>query len=158
MTKSFAKTVRATFALFMLGVALYAGVDSLVAHDLANRGLSSCGGSADHPCALAPLHVVSGRADAGFASVQNAAPMKIGQRVKHLNQQIDLKGQRVVKARVFDCPGVAEQIHGEIRLAFLVKAVVQHADDVGMTQRCQQFKFLRQRQRHVFCFCRGRQV
>ena len=75
MTKSFANTVRATFALFMLGVALYAGVDSLVAHELANRGLSSCGGSADHPCALAPLHVVSGRADAGFASVQKAAPM-----------------------------------------------------------------------------------
>jgi len=67
MTKSIANTVRAVFALFMLGVGLYAGVDSLVAHELSNRGLSSCG-SADHPCALAPLHVVSGRADAGFAS------------------------------------------------------------------------------------------
>ena len=73
MTKSFANTVRATFALFMLGVGLYAGVDSLVAHELANRGLSSCGGSADNPCALAPLHVVSGRAAANFASV-HAAP------------------------------------------------------------------------------------
>ncbi|HSU13031.1 hypothetical protein [Longimicrobium sp.] len=67
MTKSFANTVRATFALFMLGVGLYAGVDSLVAHELSGRGLSSCG-SADHPCALAPLHVVSGRTGAGLAS------------------------------------------------------------------------------------------
>lgn len=67
MTKSFANTVRATFALFLLGVGLYAGVDSLVAHELSSRGLSSCG-SADHPCALAPLHVVSGHAGAGFAS------------------------------------------------------------------------------------------
>jgi hypothetical protein len=75
MTKSFANTVRATFALFMLGVGLYAGVDSLVAHELADRGLSSCGGSAENPCELAPLHVVSGRAGAGFASARHAAPM-----------------------------------------------------------------------------------
>ena len=71
MSRSFANTVRATFALFLLGVGLYAGVDSLVAHDLANRGLSSCG-TADNPCALAPLHVVSGRAEAGFVSAPRA--------------------------------------------------------------------------------------
>ncbi|HEX6748519.1 MAG TPA: hypothetical protein VF092_14575 [Longimicrobium sp.] len=56
MNKSIANTVRAAFALFMLGIGMYAGVDTLVAHDLANRGLSTCG-SAENPCALAPLHV-----------------------------------------------------------------------------------------------------
>jgi hypothetical protein len=71
MNRSFANTVRAAFALFLLGVGLYAGIDSLVAHELSNRGLSTCG-SAAHPCALQPLHVVSGRAEAGFASAAKA--------------------------------------------------------------------------------------
>lgn len=77
MNKSIASTVRAVFALFMLGVGMYAGIDSLVAAELNNRGLSSCG-SAENPCALAPLKVTTTRpagrlvnsaADAGSVQV-----------------------------------------------------------------------------------------
>ena len=56
MTKSIANTVRAAFALFLLGLGMYASIDSLVAKELASRGLSSCG-SAENPCSLAPLTV-----------------------------------------------------------------------------------------------------
>ena len=65
MSKRFANKVRAAFALFMLGVGMYAGIDSLVAHELYGRGLSSCG-TAEQPCALQPLHVTADRA--GLAS------------------------------------------------------------------------------------------
>ena len=83
MNKSIANTVRAAFALFLLGLGLYAGVDSLVASELASRGLSSCG-SAENPCALAPLTVTTAKpsgkmvtstaADARGAKVLGVAP------------------------------------------------------------------------------------
>ena len=82
MTKSIANTVRAAFALFLLGLGMYASIDTLVAHELANRGLSACG-SADKPCALAPLTVTAsetGRmvnatsADQSRMNVLGAAP------------------------------------------------------------------------------------
>jgi len=58
MNKSIANTVRAAFALFLLGLGMYASIDSLVAKELASRGLSTCG-DAEHPCALAPLTVTA---------------------------------------------------------------------------------------------------
>ena len=58
MTKTIANTVRAAFALFLLALGLYASIDTLVAGELASRGLSTCG-SAEHPCALAPLTVTA---------------------------------------------------------------------------------------------------
>ena len=83
MNKSIANTVRAAFALFLLGLGLYAGVDTLVAKELAGRGLSTCG-QAENPCTLAPLKVTtakpSGRmvssaaADEGGAKALGAAP------------------------------------------------------------------------------------
>lgn len=70
--------VRGAFALFLLGLGLYAGLDSLAENALANRGLSSCG-SGDKPCALAPLHVTTQRGNAAVAharpSAAHAAPM-----------------------------------------------------------------------------------
>jgi hypothetical protein len=83
MTKSIANTVRAAFALFLLGLSLYAGVDSLAARELASRGLSSCG-TAENPCSLAPLTVTVAKAsgqmvsntaaDAGSAKPLGVAP------------------------------------------------------------------------------------
>lgn len=82
MTKSIANTVRAAFALFLLGLGMYASIDSLVARELASRGLSTCGDVAN-PCALAPLTVTAsatGRmvnatpADEGRMNVLGAAP------------------------------------------------------------------------------------
>lgn len=75
MNKNIATTVRSAFALFLLGVGLYAGIDSLVSQELASRGLSSCG-SAENPCALAPLQVtVDGRSE--LASHKAASPLAI---------------------------------------------------------------------------------
>lgn len=88
MTKSIANTVRAAFALFLLGLGLYASVDSLAARELAGRGLSSCG-TADNPCTLAPLTVTvtvakpagqlvnSTAADEGSAQTLGAAPRAV---------------------------------------------------------------------------------
>jgi len=58
MNKSIANTVRAAFALFLLGLGMYASIDTLVAKELASRGLSTCG-DAENPCALAPLTVTA---------------------------------------------------------------------------------------------------
>jgi hypothetical protein len=72
MNKSIANHVRAAFALFLLGVGLYAGIDTLVAHQLSNRGLSSCG-SAENPCALAPLQVKAVKAGARLVADASAS-------------------------------------------------------------------------------------
>ena len=69
MNKSIANTVRAVFALFLLGLGMYASIDSLVAKELASRGLSTCG-NAENPCALAPLTVT---ADAAGRMVSSTA-------------------------------------------------------------------------------------
>ena len=58
MTKTLTFYVRSSFALLLLGLAMYAGTESLVAHELANRGLSSCGAE-NNPCKLAPLTVTA---------------------------------------------------------------------------------------------------
>jgi hypothetical protein len=63
MSKSITVYVRGTFALILLGLGMYAGAESLVAHELANRGLPSCGAAAN-PCELAPLTVTVARSDA----------------------------------------------------------------------------------------------
>jgi hypothetical protein len=60
MSKSITLYVRGTFALFLLGLGMYAGAESLVAHELAGRGLAACG-AAEHPCELAPLTVTAAR-------------------------------------------------------------------------------------------------
>ena len=60
MTKTLTIYVRSAFALLLLGLAMYAGAESLVAHELASRGLSSCGAE-DNPCELAPLTVTAHR-------------------------------------------------------------------------------------------------
>jgi len=58
MNKSIANTVRAAFALFLVGLGMYASIDSLVAKELASRGLSSCG-QVENPCSLSPLTVTA---------------------------------------------------------------------------------------------------
>jgi len=63
MNKSISMYVRSIFALFLLGLGMYAGAESLVAHEMASRGLPSCGAAAN-PCELAPLTVVVPRSDA----------------------------------------------------------------------------------------------
>jgi len=60
MNKSIAMYVRGAFALFLLGLGMYAGAESLVAHELASRGLSTCG-IVENPCELAPLTVTASR-------------------------------------------------------------------------------------------------
>jgi len=60
MTKTLTFYVRSAFALLLLGLAMYAGAESLVAHELASRGLPSCGAE-DNPCELAPLTVTAQR-------------------------------------------------------------------------------------------------
>ena len=37
------------------------------------------------------------------------------------------------------------EVHGEVRIAVVVEAVVEHADDVGMAQRRQQAELVRER-------------
>jgi hypothetical protein len=83
MSKTLTMYVRSAFALLLLGLGMYAGAESLVAHELASRGLTSCG-AAVNPCALAPLTVTAertgarlvtaGPADAGALQVLRAAP------------------------------------------------------------------------------------
>ena len=63
MSKSITLYVRGAFALFLLGLGMYAGAESLVAHELASRGLSTCG-APETPCELAPLTVPVPRSDA----------------------------------------------------------------------------------------------
>ena len=76
MNKSIANTVRAAFALFLLGLGMYASIDTLVAKELASRGLSSCG-QAENPCALSPLtvtaHKPSGKLVTSTAADQGSA-------------------------------------------------------------------------------------
>ena len=60
MSKSITLYVRGAFTLFLLGLGMYAGAESLVAHELASRGLSTCG-AVEHPCELAPLTVTATR-------------------------------------------------------------------------------------------------
>jgi len=60
MNKSTAMYVRGAFALFLLGLGMYASAESLVAHEMASRGLSTCG-VVENPCELAPLTVTASR-------------------------------------------------------------------------------------------------
>jgi hypothetical protein len=71
MNKRIATYVRGSFALFLLGMGLYAGLDSLAAHELASRGLSTCG-TAENPCTLQPLQVTTPAAGT-FAAAKRAA-------------------------------------------------------------------------------------
>ena len=70
MSKSIAFYVRSVFALLLLGLGMYAGAESLVAHELASRGLSSCG-AAEHPCELAPLTVTASPSDGSTVNAAN---------------------------------------------------------------------------------------
>ena len=70
MSKTIAFYVRSTFALLLLGLGMYAGAESLVAHELASRGLPSCG-AAEHPCELAPLTVTASPSDGTMANAAN---------------------------------------------------------------------------------------
>lgn len=74
MNKTITLYVRSTFALFLLGLGMYAGAESLVAKELASRGLTTCG-AADNPCELAPLTVTAER---GNARLVTAAPAEVG--------------------------------------------------------------------------------
>jgi len=72
MSKTISMYVRGIFALFVLGLGMYAGAESLVAHELASRGLPSCG-AADNPCELAPLTVTVPRSGGPMASAASAS-------------------------------------------------------------------------------------
>jgi hypothetical protein len=67
MNKSIANTVRTVFALFLLGLGMYVGAENVVAHELAARGLSTCG-SAANPCALTPLTVTVQKSTGRFVT------------------------------------------------------------------------------------------
>jgi hypothetical protein len=71
MSNSISMYVRGAFALFLLGLGMYAGAESLVAKELAGRGLPSCGAAAN-PCELAPLTVTVKRPDGGLPNAANA--------------------------------------------------------------------------------------
>ena len=73
MNKTVTQYVRGAFALFLLGLGMYAGAESLVATELAGRGLTSCG-SAENPCALAPLTVTIERSGARLVTAGPALP------------------------------------------------------------------------------------
>jgi hypothetical protein len=73
MKKTVTLYVRGAFALFLLGLGMYAGAERLVADELASRGLTSCG-SADNPCALAPLTVTVERPGARLVTAIPALP------------------------------------------------------------------------------------
>jgi len=78
MSKSITLYVRGAFALFLLGLGMYAGAESLVAHELASRGLTTCGAAAN-PCELAPLTVTVPRSDGRMitADVVGAQAMQV---------------------------------------------------------------------------------
>lgn len=67
MNKSIANTVRTVFALFLLGLGMYVGAENVVAHELAGRGLTTCG-SAENPCALTPLTVTVQKSTGRFVT------------------------------------------------------------------------------------------
>ena len=71
MSKSITFYVRSAFALLLLGLGMYVGAESLVARELASRGLPSCG-SIENPCELAPLTVTAPRSDGSMLNAANA--------------------------------------------------------------------------------------
>lgn len=73
MNKTVTLYVRGAFALFLLGLGMYAGAESLVAAELASRGLTTCG-TADNPCELAPLTVTAERSGARLVTAPPAIP------------------------------------------------------------------------------------
>jgi len=71
MSKTITFYVRSAFALLLLGLGMYVGAESLVARELASRGLPSCG-AIENPCVLAPLTVTAPRSDGGTINAANA--------------------------------------------------------------------------------------
>lgn len=74
--KSITFYVRSAFALLLLGLGMYAGAESLVAHELASRGLPSCG-AVENPCELAPLTVTVPRSDGVMAASTGGQAMNV---------------------------------------------------------------------------------
>jgi hypothetical protein len=82
MSNSISMYVRGAFALFLLGLGMYAGAESLVAHELASRGLATCG-AAENPCELAPLTVTVPRSGGTLANAANALQVRSAPRAAH---------------------------------------------------------------------------
>jgi hypothetical protein len=76
MSKTIAHYVRGAFALFLLGLGMYASAETLVAHELASRGLTTCGEAAN-PCALAPLTVTAARPGGRVVAGSAAQAMQV---------------------------------------------------------------------------------
>lgn len=70
MSKTITFYVRSAFALLLLGMGMYVGAESLVARELASRGLPSCG-AVENPCVLAPLTVTAPRSDGSLVNASN---------------------------------------------------------------------------------------
>ncbi len=103
------------------------------------------------------LHLAVGDEDVARleVAVDDAAPVEIDKRLQYLEQQVDLDGARLVFAGFQNGLSGFDQFHGEERLALVFKAVVEHADDVGMAQRGKQLELLRQRETQVHAVALG---
>ena len=75
--------------------------------------------------------------------------MQVGQCLQSLDQQAHFCVLALVLARDDDRARVFEQVHGVKGLPRLIKAIVQHADDVGMVERSQRPELLGQGQRGI---------
>ena len=67
-------------------------------------------------------------------AVHNTTPVHVRQRLQQLDQQSDLRFERRIAPRLQDCLRSFQQIHRVERQPLIVKAVVKHADDVGMAE------------------------
>ena len=67
-------------------------------------------------------------------AVQDAAAVQVGQGFECLQQQFHLLCRGFALPGFQDGLGTRQVVHREIRLLPLVKAIVQHADDVGVAQ------------------------
>jgi hypothetical protein len=67
--------------------------------------------------------------------MHDAVAMEVGQRIQHLEEQVELHIERLSSRGMDDRHGVDQQGHREERRPVLLESVIEHADDVGVPQR-----------------------
>lgn len=82
-------------------------------------------------------------------AVNDALPVQVRERLEHLRDQVDLRGERAPSRLLEDRARVLDQLHREIRLPVLVESIVQHADDIGVAQGRERLEFAGHAQAHL---------
>src|SRR5579871_6027465 len=79
-------------------------------------------------------------------TMNDPMPVQISKRLQHLYDEPDLDVGRLAFGCAEDCLRILKQLHGVVWLTVDIKAVVQHADDIGVVQGSQYFEFVSKRQ------------